>query len=154
MMSLFVFSRVPRASIRRLAVSFVAVAAILLTGAACGESVLSPTDGEPIVQVLVPTATAGSMVDVRLENPTRTDWGYNLCSTARLEMLLNNRWTAMPQPLQLCAAVVNSLDSGKTVESSVYVPLGYAPGRYRVKVTFWRAIGEPVSAVSGAFTVE
>lgn len=130
------------------------VAAILLAGSACGESVLSPVDGEPVVQVLTPTATAGSMVDVRLENPTRTDWGYNLCSTARLEILINNRWQSTPEPLRICAAVLNSLDAGASIESSVHVPLGYEAGTYRVKVTFWRAIGDPVSVVSGAFTVE
>jgi len=153
MKSSFVFSPVPCASLRR-AATFVAVAATLWTGAACGESVLSPLDGEPVVRVLTPTASTGSMVDVRLENPTHTDWGYNLCSTARLELLLNNRWTAMPQPLQLCAEVLNSLDPRESVQSAVYVPLGYQPGVYRVKVTFWRAIGEPVSVPSGSFTVE
>lgn len=153
MTSLFVLSRIPRASLRR-AVSFAVVAATLWAGAACGESVLASVDGEPVVQVLTTSATAGSMVDVRLENPTRTDWGYNLCSTARLEMLLNNRWTGMPEPLQVCAEVLNSLDAGKSVQSAVHVPLGYQPGTYRVRVTFWRAIGDPVSVVSGPFTVE
>ncbi|MFN0098882.1 MAG: hypothetical protein ACKVS7_09425 [Gemmatimonadaceae bacterium] len=126
----------------------------LLSGAACGESVLLPEDGEPMVQVLAPTATAGSMISVRLGNSTRTDWAYNLCSTARLEIRLNNRWIASPEPLLVCAAVIYKLDPGKTVESSVYVPLGYEPGTYRVKVTFYRDIGDPVSVVSGPFTVE
>ena len=133
---------------------FAVVAATLLLGSACDESVLSPLDGEPVVQVLTPTATNGSMVDVRMENPTRADLGYNLCSTARLEVLINNRWQDAPEPLRVCAAVMNSLDAGKTVESSVHVPLGYDAGTYRVKVTFWRAIGDPVSVVSGPFTVE
>jgi len=153
MTSLFVLSRIPRASLRR-AVSIAVVAATLWTGAACGESVLASVDGEPVVHVLTTTATAGSMVDVRLENPTRTDWGYNLCSTARLELLLNNRWTGMPDPLRVCAEIVNSLEPGARIESSVHVPLGYTPGTYRVEVTFWRAIGDPVSVVSGSFTVE
>ncbi len=129
-------------------------AALLLIAAACGESTTGVIVGEPLVEVLDASATPGSLVDVRLHNPTFARFSYNLCISSRLERREGESWVATPDPLRICALAAYLLPAGSTTESAVHVPLGTVAGTYRVVVTFTRSDGDRVTSASGAFTVE
>jgi hypothetical protein len=133
--------------------SIVAIAACVLT-AGCEGNSFAPIGEAPLVDVLATTATAGSLIPVRLENPGSSAWNYNLCLDATLQRLVDDAWMPAPPPLRLCTLEMHTLPAGGSLESGVYVPLGYDAGTYRVAVEFSRNKLGSATALSGAFAVE
>ena len=105
------------------------------------------------VSVLQSSATRGSSITVRLLNPTTLDFLFNLCSSARLERLADGEWTATPEPLWACVAVLFPLDAGAFADEEYPILADVVPGTYRLRVPLHRADADAVTRYSNSFTV-
>lgn len=138
-----------RRSVLQCALAFAALAV------GCGDSVGldGPLDA-PLVAVLTDVAAPGATVSLRVQNASATEWGYNECASPLLQRREGDAWVDAPPPLWVCTAELTNLGAGVTRTVDVYVPLGYAPGTYRVRYRFLRSDGEEAFPVTGSFTVE
>jgi hypothetical protein len=123
--------------------------------AGCGNSVgLDGLQDAPLVELLTPSVAPGATASLRMRNASATSWGYNGCASPLLQRREGDAWVDAPPPLWVCTAELTNLGAGVTRTVGVYVPLGYAPGTYRVRYRFLRSDGEEAFPVTGAFTVE
>lgn len=126
-----------------------------LAGAACDASVrlTAPLD-TPLVEVLAASATAGTAVPLRINNASATRWDYNACASPLLQRLEAGEWVNAPDPLILCAQVVDHVAAGQVTTLSIPVPMGYVAGTYRVRFHFTRSDGTLATPVTNTFTVQ
>lgn len=143
----------PTRSLRALRTLLSAAAAALIAGCDSTNSVTGPAD-EPLVQVLVASASAGATVPLRVSNASASTWHYNACASPKLERREGDGWVEAPLPLILCTADIQSLSAGRSETVTVLVPAGYVEGTYRIRFSVLRSDGTPAEPVSNTFTVE
>lgn len=99
------------------------------------------------------TYKAGETVILKLENISEQTLGYNLC-TAVLEQSKDNGWLALPS-LRLCAAIIYSLEPGKTTTYPYDLDGNLPVGEYRfVARIHSMQSGASGRRVSNVFVVE
>jgi hypothetical protein len=126
-----------------------------LTTASCGSSVgLDGPQDAPLVEVLTASVAAGMPVALRMRNASSTAWGYNGCSSPRLQRRAGDAWVDAPESLALCTLELTALGPGAIRNVTVEVPIGYDAGLYRIGYRFIRSDGVEAFAVTGSFTVE
>jgi hypothetical protein len=112
----------------------------------------APADA-PLVQMLQTDLAAPTPIDVRLTNASAARWGYNPCSSPRLEKREGDAWVFQPDPLILCTADVFTLGAGAEDMVLYSPPLGTTSGTYRVRYRFLRADAVEVFSISNEFVV-
>ncbi len=135
-----------------------ALLALLVATAALGcDNALgndSPAD-TPLVRVLASTVVAATAVEIRLTNASSASWGYNPCSSPRLQRREGDAWLDQPDPLILwCTADVYMLRAGAVHTVTYGAPIGLAAGTYRLRYRFLRRDGVEVLPVSNVFVVQ
>lgn len=131
-----------------------AVALVLASGTVACDDLLgneSPAD-VPSVRVLSEVVAPGTPVGLRLTNASATTWGFNDCSSPRLQVRQGDAWVDGPESLASCTRELDTIRGGGTVTVEYYVPLGLADGTYRLRYRFSRDDVEAF-AESNAFAV-
>lgn len=132
----------------------IAAALVVLTGTAACDDLLgndSPAD-VPSVRVLSEFVAPGTAIGLRLTNASAATWGFNDCSSPRLQVRQGDAWVDGPESLASCTRELDTIRGGGTVIEEYYVPLGLADGTYRLRYRFSRDDVEAF-AESNAFVV-
>lgn len=131
-----------------------AAALVFASGTAACDDLLgndSPAD-VPSVRVLSELVAPGSAVNLQLTNASATTWGFNDCSSPRLQIRQGNEWVDGPESLALCTRELDTILGGRTATVVYNVPIGLADGTYRLRFRFSRD-GVEAFAESNAFAV-
>ena len=112
----------------------------------------SPADS-PLVSVLADTVAPATAVEIRLTNASATTWGYNSCSSPRLQQREGDAWVDRSDPLILCTADITGLGAGVVRIVTYGAPLGLVAGTYRLRYYFVRNDGVVALPTSNEFVV-
>jgi hypothetical protein len=132
----------------------IAAALVVLSGTAACDDLLgndSPAD-IPAVRVLSEYVAPGTAVLLRLTNASATTWGFNDCSSPRLQVRAGTEWVDGPESLAGCTRELSTIRGGGAATVEYYVPVGLADGTYRLRYRFSRDDVEAF-AMSNAFEV-
>lgn len=132
----------------------IAVALVVLSGTAACDDLLgndSPAD-VPSVRVLSEFVAPGTVVNLRLTNASAATWGFNDCSSPRLQIRQGDEWVEGPESLAGCTRELSTIRGGGTTTVEYFVPIGLADGMYRLRYRFSRDAVEAF-AESNAFEV-
>lgn len=112
----------------------------------------SPADS-PLVRVLVDAVAPATDVEIRLTNASATSWGYNTCSSPRLQKREGAAWMDQPDPLIFCTNDVSALGAGVVRTVTYGAPPGLVSGSYRLRYRFVRNDGVVAWPRSNEFVV-
>lgn len=132
-----------------------ALVALLLTVASGCDNALgnnAPAD-LPLVRVLADAVAPATDVELRLTNASAATWGYNTCSSPRLQKREGSAWVDQPDPLILCTADITALGAGVVRTVTYGAPIGLAAGTYRLRYRFVRNDGLVAFALANEFGV-
>ena len=107
----------------------------------------------PLVQVLADAVAPATEIEIRLSNASAATWGYNTCSSPRLQKREANAWVDQPDPLVLCTADITALGAGVVRTVTYGAPVGLAAGTYRVRYRFVRNDGLVAFSLANEFAV-
>ncbi|MCE9637562.1 MAG: hypothetical protein K8T90_17825 [Planctomycetes bacterium] len=133
-----------------------ALMALLLVATASGCDNALGNDGPadlPLVRVLADSVVPAASVEIRLTNASAATWGYNTCSSPRLQKREGNAWVDQPDPLILCTADITALGAGVVRTVTYGAPIGLAAGTYRLRYRFVRNDGVVAFALANEFVV-
>ncbi len=116
--------------------SFVVALAAGLAAVACQQPAGSMADGVTL-SVLQPAYTAGDTLEAELSNSSQFTVGFNLCYT-NLDRRTSSGWREVDAFFGIpgnagCADILAALESGATAQYRQQVPVGLAPGTYRLR---------------------
>ena len=108
----------------------------------------------PLVRVLADAVEPATDVELRLTNASAATWGYNTCSSPRLEQRVGDAWVLQPDSLIACTADITTLGAGVVRTVTFGAPTGLAAGTYRLRYRFIRNDGFVAFALANRFLVQ
>ena len=126
--------------------------ASLLLVAGCRDATAPLLLDGPVIEARTVSVVPGEPVSIRIENPTAHQWGFNLCSNARVQRSEGGAWVTLPS-LAICTMEIQLLLPGQQLDAQVPIPMGATTGVYRVLIEFSRD-GTSARPVSNSFAVK